>query len=262
MTGERKATTKAGPGYKQWKPSLTEDGKTKVYNIRFLPYQDQNEQPFQEVAFYDDKAFTQWRLVAPAQFGLQDPVAELVTELRKDRKNSSAWKVIKPLLPKPRFFAPILVREEEKEGVQIWELSPTMCKELFSIFVSEDYRDEDVTDPNSGHDFQITVSASGKTFTPPGSNKSYPVNDVKPLIRAKKTKLLANAEEAQKLIDSIPNLVQIFKSQCKSSSELETLLENYLAQPTSSGQPVEDKEEKPEEPSDTADSIAAQFAGL
>lgn len=229
MSGEKKKFEKKGPPFPQWKPALTDEGKSRTYNVRCLPYVDQNEQPFQEVNYYDNKALSPWRLVAPAQFGLEDPIAELVAELRKQRNNKEAWNVIKGLLPRPRYFAPVFVREEADKGVQIWELSPTLCKDIYAILVSEDFRDEDVTSPDKGFDFQVTVSSSGKTFTPPGTSKSYPVNDIKIIARNKSTKLAKTTEEAEKLIASIPDLQSIFKGQCRSTDELKTCLESYIA---------------------------------
>lgn len=229
MNGEKKKYEKKGPPFAQWKPTLTDEGKARTFNVRFLPYQDQNEQPFQEVNYYDNKALSSFRLVAPAQFGLEDPIAELVTELRKQRNNKEAWNVIKGLLPRPRYFAPVFVREEADKGTQIWELSPTVCKDIYAILVSEDYRDEDVTSPDKGFDFQVSVSPSGKTFTQPGTGKVYPVNDVKLLARTKSTKLAKSDAEAEKLISSIPPLQEIFQNQCKPADELKTMLESYIA---------------------------------
>jgi hypothetical protein len=137
--------------------------------------------------------------------------------------------VIKGLLSKPRYFAPVLVREEAAKGVQVWEISPTVCKEIYAILVSEDYHDEDVTSPEKGYDFQVTVSPSGKTFTQPGTGKTFPVNDVKVIARTKPSKLASKPEEAEKLIASIPNLQEIFAKQVKTQEELETMLEAYLS---------------------------------
>jgi hypothetical protein len=270
MNGEKKASQgKKGPPFAQWKPMLTDEGKARTYNVRFLPYQDQNEQPFQELAYYDNKALSPFRLVAPAQFGLEDPIAVFVTELRKQRNNKQAWNVIKGLLPKPRYFAPVLVREELDKGVQIWELSPTVCKEIYAILVSEDYRDEDVTSPDSGHDFQVTVSASGKTFTQPGTGKVYPVNDVKVMIRPKQSKLAKTEAEAGKLVESIPNLQDIFQKQVKPASELQTMLEGYLAvdakaENVASANGSSNTSQEVDEATEAANdkSIEEQFAGL
>lgn len=229
LSGQKKAGgEKKGPGYPQWKPALDENGKARTYNVRFLPYQDQNEQPFQEVNFYDCKAMSPFRLVAPAQFGLEDPIAEFVAELRRDRNNKGAWAVIKQLLPKPRYFAPVLIREEAEKGVQVWELSPTVCKEIYAFLVSEDYRDEDVMSVDVGHDFQVTVSPSGKEFAAP-NGKKYPVNDIKPMIRAKASKLAKTPEETQRLVGSVPDLQGIFTKMAKPADELDKLLQGFLA---------------------------------
>jgi hypothetical protein len=267
LNREKKSGDRSGPPFQQWKPSLTEDGKSRVYNVRFLPYSDQNEQPFQEVNYYDNKGLSSFRLVAPAQFGLEDPIAELVTELRKQRNNKEAWEVIKGLLPKPRYFAPVFVREEADKGAQVWELSPTVCKDIYGILVSEDYRDEDVTSPEKGFDIQVTVSPSGKTFVQPGTGKVYPVNDLKPIARTKSTPLSKKEEETKKLLSSIPNLLDIFTKMCKPASEMKTMLENYLAvDPKGEGSSSSgtNHTEVADEVVDTAtaQSVEDQFAGL
>lgn len=260
---------KKGPPYTQWKPSLTEDGKSRTFNVRLMPYEDENKQPFQSVNYYDNKSLSPFRLVAPAQFNLEDPIAELVGELRKERNNKEAWAVIKGLLPKPRYFAPIFVREEAEKGVQVWEFSPTVCKEIYAILVSEDYRDEDVTSPDKGFDFQVTVSSSGKTFTQPGTGKTFPVNDVKLIARTKSTRLAKTPEEQAKLLASVPPLLDIFTKQVKRGDELKVMLETYLSagssQTTSeievSG--VNHTEENDLASSELSDkSVADQFADL
>ena len=264
MNGEKRPNqVKKGPPFPQWKPALTEDGKSRTYNVRFLPYQDQNEQPFQEVSYYDNKSLSPFRLVAPAQFGLEDPIAELVMELRKDRNNKSAWSIIKPLLPRPRYFAPVFVREEADKGTQVWELSPTICKDVYGVLVSEDYRDEDVTSPEKGFDFQVTVSPSGKVFKAP-NGKEYPVNDIKLIARTKSTRLAKTDEEIRKLVSSIPNLLEIFTKQCRPADELKEMLENYLAIDANASSESEEatKSSDPATEAALAKSVEDQFADL
>jgi hypothetical protein len=268
MNGEKKAgNQKKGPPFAQWKPTLTEDGKARTFNVRFLPYLSQDEQPFQEVNYYDNKALSPFRLVAPAQFGTEDPIAEFVAELRKQRNNKEAWNTIKGLLPRPRYFAPVLVREEAEKGVQIWEISPTVCKEIYAVLVSEDYRDEDVTSAEKGYDFQVTVSPSGKTFTQPGTGKTYPVNDVKVIARTKPSKLAKSEAEAEKLIASIPNLADIFQKQVKPVEELRSMLETFLEADakvpgTSDGSASHAAETDAATTAANDKSIEEQFAGL
>lgn len=264
MTTKKTGGAKKGPPFQQWKPSIQESGQPRVVNIRFLPYADQNEQPFQEVQYYDSKKVSPTRIVAPSQFGLPDPFAVLVTELRKKRNDTQAWNTLKELLPKPRYFAPILVREEAEKGVQIWEMSPTNYKDIVAQMVSDDYREEDLTDPFKGRDFQVTISNSGKIFKAPNGT-DYPVKDIKIMPRAKTSKLAADQKAVDDLLKTIPDLQEIFRKQVKSEEEMQELLSSYIeglggGSKTSSASPARGND------SDVDDALSAsiedQFADL
>lgn len=220
MSGDKK---KKDSLFKQWKPSLTEDGKSKTFNVRLMPYSDQNGQPIQEVMFYNDPALAAYRIVASGQFGLEDPIATSVAKLRKDR--SVSWDLIKKVLPKSKFFVPVFVREEPEKGVQVWELSQNSYKEIVGLMVSEDLRDEDVTDPVTGRDFQVAVTSSGKIYEARG--KKYPVNDIKIIVRQKQSKLSMKPGEADHLLKSVPNIYELFKGEVKSTDELHELYQDF-----------------------------------
>jgi hypothetical protein len=226
LSGEKKKKSWAPP-FPVWKPTLTEDGKAKTYTIRCMPVEYAG-QPFYEIGYYDNKKLNPFRLVAPAQFGLPDPVAELVAELNKDRKNKNAWNTIRPLLPQPRFLAPILVREEKEKGVQVYEISKNLCKKFYGNFLDDEYRDEPLHDAMLGRDFKLVVSPSGKEFKNETTGKTYPVNDVELRVSSKVSKLAPTQEEIDKLIASVPNFDEIFKSQVKSYDELAEMLRKYL----------------------------------
>lgn len=199
-----------------WKPEAEAE-------VRFLPYKDSNDQPFQEVAYYDNKKLSDRRMVAPAQFGAEDPINELITELKKDR-SKEAWKMVKELSPKTRYYAPILVRGQEDKGVQIWEFSQTVCKEIYSVLVHQDYRDENLMDPQTGYDFTVTATViPGKTFN------GYPVKEVKVTPRRKASKIAKTQPEIDKIVKAVPNLEEIFKGQIKPADEIKTLVEGFLA---------------------------------
>jgi hypothetical protein len=223
LSGEKK---KKGPSLPMWKPSLSEDGKSKTYNIRCLPC-DFGGQPFFELNYYDNKKLSRNRLVAPAQFGLPDPVADLVVELNKDRGNKNAWNTIRGLLPQPRFYAPILVREEKEKGVQYYEVSRNLCKKFYSNFLDEEYRDEPLNDALVGRDFKLVVTPSGKTFVT-DDGKSYPVNDIDLRVASKVSKLASTQEEIDKLVASVVDLSEIFKAQVKSYEEIGQMLSKFL----------------------------------
>jgi len=217
-----------------WKPQLGQ------HNIRFLPFTDKNGQPFQEVSYYDSKLLSEKRFVVPTQFDMEDPIFEMLTELRKDR-SKEAWKIWK-LQPKERYYAPILVRGEEDKGAQIWELNSKLLKEIYSVLAHPDYKDENLMDSENGYDFTVTVSPTDKTFN------NNPVKEIKLQPRRKPSVLSENEQEKEKILKSIPNLEAYFKAQVKSSEELKTMLENFLA---GNGE-VESEESAPQDVADAA----------
>lgn len=200
-----------------WKPQLGQ------HDIRFLPYQDRNGQPFHEVSYYDSRLLSERRFVAGCQFeGMTDPVFNLLTELKKD-KSKEAWTLWRNLQPKERYYAPIIVRGEEDKGVQLWELNSKLVKDIYSVLAHPDYKDENLMDPESGYDFTVTVSPTDKTFA------GNPVKDIKLQPRRKPSPLAKSAEAADKIVAGIPNLEAYFKAQTKSEDELKAILDNFLA---------------------------------
>ena len=191
------------------------------HDVRFLPYQDANGQPFQEVAYYDSKLLSEMRFVAPTQFGMKDPVFELLTELKKDR-SKEAWSLWKNLTPRERYYAPIIVRGEEEKGVQIWELNGRLVKDIYSILAHPDYKDENLMDPEKGYDFTVMVSPTDKTFN------GNAVKEIKLQPRRKPSPLAEKDADREKFIAGIPNLEAYFKAQVKSEEQMAAMLENFL----------------------------------
>lgn len=200
-----------------WKPQLGQ------HDIRFLPYQDRNGQPFHEVSYYDSRLLSERRFVAGCQFeGTTDPVFNLLTELKKD-KSKEAWTLWRNLQPKERYYAPIIVRGEEDKGVQLWELNSKLVKDIYSVLAHPDYKDENLMDPENGYDFTVTVSPTDKTFA------GNPVKDIKLQPRRKPSPLAKSADVSEKIVAAIPNLEAYFKAQTKSEDELNAMLQNFLA---------------------------------
>jgi len=216
-----------------WKPQLGQ------HNIRFLPFTDKNGQPFQEVSYYDSKLLSERRFVVPTQFDMEDPIFQMLTELRKDR-SKEAWKIWKNLQPRERYYAPILVRGEEDKGAQIWELNSKLLKEIYSVLAHPDYKDENLMHPENGYDFTVTVSPTDKTFN------GNPVKEIKLQPRRKPSVLSENEQEKEKILKGIPNLEAYFKAQVKSPEEMKTMLENFLA----GNSEVESEEASPQDVAD------------
>jgi len=210
------------PKLNWFKPSLLPDGSLNTYEIRFLPYADKNGQPFEEVSFYDNKELTEMRFVAPAQYGMEDPIFDLINELRKENTKET-WRLMGTLRPKERFYAPLLVRGEEEKGVQIWELNSKILKDIYSVLAHPDYAEENMMDADNGFDFTLTVTDSGKKFN------QYTIKnfDIQP--RRKSSKLLVQKTAKDALIASIPNLEEYFKSQVKAPEWIQQTVESFLA---------------------------------
>jgi hypothetical protein len=213
----------------QWfKPTLGQ------HSVRFLPYRhSDNNQPFAEISYYDNALLTQNRLVAPLQFGQEDPIFEALAQLKTDT-SKEAWMVWRNLTTKPRYYAPILVRGEEAKGVQIWELSPKLANKVFQVLANPDYEGEDLFDPNTGFDFLVNVTPTDKTF------KNNPVKEIEFSPRRKSTPLATTDAEIEKLLAAVPNLHAYFKAQVPSVETLSNALENFLA-----GNGAEEAEAKP-----------------
>lgn len=218
------------------------------HNVRFLPYSDQNGQPFQEIAYYDSKLLSEWRFVSPSQFGMEDPVFEMLTELKKDR-SKEAWKLWKNLQPRERYYAPIIVRGEESKGVQIWELNSKIVKDIYSVLAHPDYKDENLMDAENGYDFTVMVSPTDKTFN------GNPVKEIKLQPRRKPSPLAENEADQEKFLKGIPNLEAYFKAQVKSKEDMVQMLENFLAGNSGTG---ENGEEAPA----TESAVANTATGL
>jgi hypothetical protein len=202
-----------------------------TYDIRFVPVLDVNgnalSQPFFEVAYYDNKELSEKRFPSPSQFGMPDPLKEVAMELAKDR-SKEAWLVRKKLTPKERYYAPIVIRGQEEKGLQIWELSPKLCKDIYAILVHPDYAEENMFSLESGYDFTLTVAATDKVFN------GYPVKEFKLQPRRKASKLLPKKEQVDAALKQMPNFEAYFKAQVKSEEELISLRDGFLA--TQSGE--------------------------
>lgn len=216
LSGGPKAGKTNRPKLNWFKPQIG------TYNLRFLPYQDANGQPFQEVSYYDNKLLSERRFVAPAQFGQEDPIFDLLNELRKDRSKET-WRLIGTLRPRERFYAPVLIRGEEDKGVQVWEMNSKILKDIYSILAHPDYAEDNLMDPEAGFDFTLNVTDSGKKWN------GYVVKQYDVTVRRKPSPLAKTKKEREELVASVPNLEQYFRSLVRSPEWMSQVVENFLS---------------------------------
>lgn len=213
---ERKSGSDDDVKLKYWKPEMGDNV------IRFLPYSFAEGQPFQELAFYNSDALNDRRLVAPFQFGLADPIHDLMVELRKEHQSDAVWKQMKELRVKESFYAPILVRGKEEQGVHVWEMSQRVVQSVYEVLMSDDWADEQLFDVHEGYDFTITARDSGRTY------KGYPIKELTPLPKRKPCPALKTKAACDELVASVPNIGEVMQKYCMSEEKLTTLLNNFL----------------------------------
>jgi len=190
-----------------WRP---QEGEEHV--VRILSFQDNDGQPFKERWFYYNIGNNPG-LLSPHQFGNQDPVQDLINQLRADGKKES-YELAKKLYPKMRAYAPVIVRGEEEKGVRLWSFGKTVYQSLLNIMLDEDYGD--ITDPKSGRDVKVICTKA------PG--RMWATTEVRP--RGKETALAETPKQAKEWMSSVPNLDDMYT--CKSYEELENIVNAWL----------------------------------
>jgi hypothetical protein len=140
---------------KRFKPTI---GKQ---TVRVVPFKFNKEFPFTEMKFY--YGIGSKKVIASLlNWGEKDPIAEFAKQLRgtNDKEN---WRLAKKLDPKTRIFAPVIVRGDESEGVQLWEFG----KEIYEAFLQMAADEEvgDFSDIMSGRDIKLVTVGPESTGT-------------------------------------------------------------------------------------------------
>ena len=202
-----------------WKPGQVKNDKGEIQPdlIRILPNKHSEPgYPFQELYFYYDFGKT-W--ISPTCFAKPDPIIEYCNGLTSGQKLSkedfiTKSKIKKKLLPKERIYVPVLVRDQESEGVKFWGFSKTIFSQLLEIMADDDYGD--IADLDTGRD--ITVK-----YAPPAKEGEFGKTTI--IVKPKQTKATADPEVISK-IETMVNIAKQFT--CPSESELQDALNAYF----------------------------------
>ena len=121
----------------------------------------------------------------------------------------------KKLFARQRFFSPVIVRGEEKEGVRVWGYSKTVYQELLSLVLNPDFGD--ITDADDGVDLVLKYAKD------PGM--LYPKTSLTP---RRKSSPLCEDEDAdcQELIGNVPDFDTLFER--KTSEEVGAILDEAM----------------------------------
>lgn len=201
--------------------------------IRWLPYVSDDGFPAFCVWFYDNQEiFKERRVVAPFQFGQEDPIAEYVEQRRSSgRLSQEEFKQVMKLTPKPSWFIPLVVRGKESEGAFLWEVNDKKFKELaLDTIANPEYREfAPIFDAAEGRDLLINAKVAKN---PNGTDKIFmgkKVTEWSPTVRVKASKLAKTQEEMDSLIASIQNPVEYNKQWVRKPEFYQNLLTTALA---------------------------------
>lgn len=191
-----------------WKPDVG------VHTARLLPFKDNDGQPFKERYYHyglGTRGFISLRYL-----GKQDPIQDLQGKLY-DEGTPGARDMAKKLYPKMRGYCPVLVRDNEGVGVQMWAFSKMIYQQLLNIMLDPDYGD--ITDPLEGRDIKVTVIKK--------EGFKYPmVDSVMP--RGKATNLSDDSATAKKWLGNVPDLDELTKDDFKTYEEVEKVINDWV----------------------------------
>ena len=143
-----------------WKPEV---GKQ---TIRIVPSKFNPKMPFTEMLFYygigANVMPSRTNYVDESGETLKDPIIEFTKQLRQTSESEN-WKLAKKLDPKVRYFAPIIVRGLEDEGVKVWQFGKELYETFLQLAVDEEVGD--YTDVASGRDIKLVTVGPEVTGT-------------------------------------------------------------------------------------------------
>lgn len=195
-----------------WKP------KEGIQQVRIVPYKFNPDSPFIELKFYYKLAGSNY--LAPCTFGKPDPILEFVQTLRASGIQSQR-ELAKRLEPKPRTYAPIIVRGEEHLGVRFWGFGVTVFKQLLGLITDKDWGD--ITSLTDGNDIKVEFHKESKKKGPDG--KSFPDTKITPLPRKTPVVDPTNSELVAKVKEQV-DILTIWK--LPEYSDLKDAMNKYL----------------------------------
>ena len=208
MKAKMAAAQSKGKGGKSdfWK--LTEGEHT----VRILPSEDGD--PFKEYHFHYNVGKQNGFLCPKRNFGDDCPVCDFATKLF-NQGDTESIDMAKKFFARQRFFSPVIVRGQEKEGVKVWGYSKTVYQELLSLVLNPDFGD--ITDADEGVDLVLKYAKD------PG--QLYPRTSVIP--RRKSSVLCEDGDvDCQELIGSVPDFDTLFER--KTTDEVGSILDEAM----------------------------------
>lgn len=206
-----------------WRPDFGES------TIRIVPSKFDKDNPFTELYFHN--VLDKYPVLALTNFGEQDPVVQLIEQLRmtSDKEN---WSLSGKLSPRPRYFVPVIVRGEEDKGVRLWSIGPTIYKALLQL--ASDPEIGDFTDVANGCDMKVNKVQA----------QPYPETTVR--AARSNSPLSTDPKQVEKWLSEQPDPKESFRK--PTFDRLKQLLAAYLSPGSSAnqGQPKAEEAAKEE----------------
>jgi len=198
-----------------WKPEV---GKQ---TIRIVPSKFNPKMPFTEMLFYYGIGTN----VMPSRLNysdedgnqLKDPIVEFTKQLRQT-SDSENWKLAKKLDPKVRYFAPIIVRGREDEGVKVWQFGKELYETFLNLAVDEEVGD--YTDVSQGRDIKLTTVGPEVTGTKYNRTTASPSMKISPLSE--------DANQVKTWLDDQVNPKSLFKNRIVEYDQTKQYLASWI----------------------------------
>jgi len=196
-----------GGSNKFWRPQEGEQ------IIRIVP--PSNGDPFRDYWFHYNIGEEPGFLSPKKNFGEDCPLDSYVRRLWKDGSEESK-RMAKKLSARQRFFAPVIVRGEEEEGVRIWGFGKRAYETLLALVLNPEYGD--ITDAEEGTDLVVAYSK------PVGG--SFPETKITP--RRKSSRLHKDSARGAELLENVPDFEELFAASRRTPEQVQDLLTAFL----------------------------------
>lgn len=190
-----------------WKPTGT-------HNIRLVPFSDGTY--FKDL-FFHYEILPKQSILSPLSYSdgdTRDPIAAFGEKLAPYGSSKEDWKLAQKFKPKTRYYAAILVRGEENQGVKFWAFGKETYTKILTLLSKPDF--EDLLDLEKGIDLELT-------FTP-GKGDLLASTDVTPR-RNSSPAVPKDQPNVANLIKNQPNLFDNWRRY--TYNELVQILDNF-----------------------------------
>lgn len=225
---------KIGSGSKSDEIFKPDNGTT---NVRIVPLKTDPQFPFFQAYIYYGFGARKGMMISPYTFGGYDPIFEFAKESQMNSGgDKEVWKQAKKMEPKTRFFAPVLIRGREEEGVKFWEFSSQIYEDILKICDDPDYGS--IEDLQTGTDLVIEKKSPEEAGNQYGEISVRARRNPSPVAPPEKI------NEIVELIKNQPNWKDVSYFKPTSVDELQSALDMYMS-PSEDEAPNEGKASNP-----------------